>query len=113
MKEDIPLTIPRNPPQTPASQFRISRNLKVRGDAIYIIFGGIVASTLLFFCLMDTSAILAFAISWTPLALAVWFYFRFVRERPRYYFDYWINGLFGRSLRLDRRNAVRLEGKPK
>ena len=111
--QDIPLTIPKNPPQIPPSQFRISRNLKVRGDAIYIIFGGIVASAFLFFCLMDISAILALAISWIPLTFAVWFYFRFVREPPRYYFDYWINGFFGRGLRIDRRNTIRLEGKPK
>lgn len=113
MQEDIPLTIPKNPPQIPPSQFRISRNLKVRGDAIYIIFGGIVASVFLFFCLMDMSVILALAISWIPVAVAVWFYFRFVRDRPRYYFDYWINGLFGRGLRIDRRKTIRLEEKVK
>ena len=94
MSEEQPLVVPRNPAQIPASQFRLSRNLKVRGDAIYIIFGGIIGAVFLFFALMDASAILAVAVSWIPLAASVWFYFRFVREKPRYYFDYWINSLF-------------------
>ena len=58
MIEETPLAIPRNPAQIPASQFRLSRNLKVRGDAIYIIFGGIIGAVFLFFVLMDASAIL-------------------------------------------------------
>ena len=36
MKSDL-MTIPRNPAQAPASLFRVTRTLKVRGDAIYII----------------------------------------------------------------------------
>ena len=63
MTEETPLAIPRNPAQIPASQFRLSRNLKVRGDAIYIIFGGIIGAVFLFFALMDASAILAVAVS--------------------------------------------------
>ena len=109
MTEETPLAIPRNPAQIPASQFRLSRNLKVRGDAIYIIFGGIIGAVFLFFALMDVSAILAVAVSWIPLAASVWFYFRFVREKPRYYFDYWLNSLFGTALRLDTRKTIRLK----
>lgn len=113
MMEEAPLVIPRNPAQIPASQFRLSRNLKVRGDAIYIIFGGIIGAVFLFFALMDTSAILAVAVSWIPLAVSVWFYFRFVREKPRYYFDYWLNSLFGTALRLDTRKTIRLKARVK
>ena len=106
MTEETPLAIPRNPAQIPASQFRLSRNLKVRGDAIYIIFGGIIG-------LMDASAILAVAVSWIPLAISVWFYFRFVREKPHYYFDYWLNSLFGTALRLDTQKTIRLKARAK
>ena len=113
MPEETPLVIPRNPAQIPASQFRLSRNLKVRGDAIYIIFGGIIGAVFLFFALMDASAILAVAVSWIPLAASFWFYFRFVREKPRYYFDYWLNSLFGTALRLDTRKAIRLKARVK
>ena len=113
MIEETPLAIPRNPAQIPASQFRLSRNLKVRGDAIYIIFGGIIGAVFLFFALMDVSAILAVAVSWIPLTASVWFYFRFVREKPRYYFDYWINSLFGTALRLDPRKTIRLKARVK
>ena len=113
MIEETPLAIPRNPVQIPASQFRLSRNLKVRGDAIYIIFGGIIGAVFLFFALMDVSAILAVAVSWIPLAASVWFYFRFVREKPRYYFDYWLNSLFGTALRLDTRKTIRLKARVK
>lgn len=113
MTEEAPLAIPRNPAQIPASQFRLSRNLKVRGDAIYIIFGGIIGAVFLFFALMDVSAILAVAVSWIPLAVSVWFYFRFVREKPRYYFDYWLNSLFGTALRLDPRKTIRLKARVK
>ena len=113
MPEETPLVIPRNPAQIPASQFRLSRNLKVRGDAIYIIFGGIIGAVFLFFALMDASAILAVAVSWIPLAVSVWFYFRFVREKPRYYFDYWLNSLFGTALRLDTRKTIRLKARVK
>ena len=109
MTEEVPLAIPRNPAQIPASQFRLSRNLKVRGDAIYIIFGAV----FLFFALMDASVILAVAVSWIPLAASVWFYFRFVREKPRYYFDYWLNSLFGTALRLDTRKTIRLKARVK
>ena len=113
MTEEAPLAIPRNPAQIPASQFRLSRNLKVRGDAIYIIFGGIIGAVFLFFALMDVSAILAVAVSWIPLAVSVWFYFRFVLEKPRYYFDYWLNRLFGTALRLDTRKTIRLKARVK
>ena len=113
MPEETPLAIPRNPAQIPASQFRLSRNLKVRGDAIYIIFGGIIGAVFLFFVLMDASAILTIAVSWIPLAVSVWFYFRFVREKPRYYFDYWLNSLFGTALRLDPRKTIRLKARVK
>ena len=113
MPEETPLAIPRNPAQIPASQFRLSRNLKVRGDAIYIIFGGIIGAVFLFFALMDASAILAIAVSWIPLAVSVWFYFRFVREKPRYYFDYWLNSLFGTALRLDTRKVPKLKARAK
>ena len=97
MKNDL-MTIPRNPAQAPASLFRVTRTLKVRGDAIYIIFGGIAASVFIFFVAMDFSLILALGTSWMPLAVALWFYFKFVREKPKYYFDYALNGLFGRKL---------------
>ena len=113
MSEDTPLVIPRNPAQVPPSQFRLSRNLKVRGDAIYIIFSGIIGAVLLFFVLMDTSAILALGVSWIPLAVSVWFYFRFVRERPRFYFDYWLNSRFGSTLRLNSRKGCRLKARVK
>ena len=97
MKSDL-MTIPRNPAQAPASLFRVTRTLKVRGDAIYIIFGGIAASVFVFFIAMDLSLILALGTSWIPLAASLWFYFKFVREKPKYYFDYALNGLFGRKL---------------
>lgn len=113
MTEETPLAILRNPAQIPASQFRLSRNLKVRGDAIYIIFGGIIGAVFLFFALMDASAILAVVVSWIPLAISVWFYFRFVREKPRYYFDYWLNSHFGTALRLDTRKTICLKARVK
>ena len=113
MIEETPLAIRRNPAQIPASQFRLSRNLKVRGDAIYIIFGGIIGAVFLFFALMDVSAILAVAVSWIPLAASVWFYFRFVPEKPRYYFDYWLTSLFGTALRLNPRKTIRLKARVK
>ena len=100
------MSIPRNPPQTPVSLFRVTRTLKVRGDAIYILFGGIAASVFLFFLAMDLSLLLALGTSWMPLAAALWFYFKFVRERPKYYFDYTLNGLFGRRLIAPPRKTV-------
>ncbi len=100
------MNIPRNPPQAPASLFRVTRNLKVRGDAIYIIFGGIAGSVFVFFVTMDLSLILALAVSWMPLAGALWFYFKFVRNKPKYYFDYALNGLFGRRLTVRRRKKT-------
>ena len=108
MKSEM-MIIPRNPSQAPASLFRVTRTLKVRGDAIYIIFGGIAASVFIFFIAMDLSLILALGTSWMPLAAALWFYFKFVREKPKYYFDYALNGLFGRRLIAPKRkkNAER------
>ncbi len=112
-RDETPLIIPRPPAQIPASQFRISRNLKVRGDAIYIIFGGIIGSVCLFFASMEISAVLAVSISWGPLITSIWFYFRFVREKPRYYFDYCLNTLFGNALRVDTKKIRRLNVGPK
>ena len=100
------MNIPRNPPQAPASLFRVTRNLKVRGDAIYIIFGGIAGSVFVFFVTMDLSLILALAVSWMPLAGALWFYFKFVRNKPKYYFDYALNGLFGRRLTIRKKRQT-------
>lgn len=96
--DDRLMTIPKNPPQTPPSLFRVTRSLKVRGDAIYIIFGGVGASVMVFFVAMDTALLLALGIAWMPLAASVWFYFHFVRGKPRYYIDYTVNALFGRDL---------------
>ena len=52
------------------------------------------------------SLILALAVSWMPLAGALWFYFKFVRNKPKYYFDYALNGLFGRRLTVRRRKQT-------
>ena len=103
------LTIPRNPPQAPPSLFRVTRTLKVRGDAIYIIFGGIAASVLLFFVSMDVSLLLALGISWMPIAGALCFYFKFVRGKPKFYFDYVLNGLFGRKITLPKQKYLKLQ----
>ena len=102
------LTIPRNPPQAPPSLFRVTRTLKVRGDAIYIIFGGIAVSVLVFFVTMDFSLCLALMVSWMPLAGALSFYFKFVREKPKFYFDYVLNGLFGRKIVLPKQKFNRI-----
>ncbi len=110
---DSPTIIPRNPAQIPASQFRITRNLKVRGDAIFLIFGGIVAAVILFVVLLDISLIPAIAFSWMPLSGSVWFYFRFIREKPQYYFDYWLNSLFGDSLSVSLRKTLCLKARTK
>jgi len=92
------LVIPRNPSQAPASLFRLTRTLKVRGDAIYIIFGGIAGSVFIFFTGMDKSLVLTLCICWVPLAMSLYFYFRFIRGKPKYYFDYTLNGMYGRRL---------------
>ncbi|MBN2643292.1 MAG: hypothetical protein JXR78_16695 [Victivallales bacterium] len=111
MQEDTPLCIPGNPGQIPPSQFRLSRNMKVRGDAIYIIFSGIIGTVLMFFILMDTSAVLAIGVSWVPLVASTWFYFRFVRGRSKYYFEYWLNGLSGDRLRVASSRVIRLKAR--
>lgn len=113
MQEDRPLTIPRNPSQIPPSQFRLSRNLKVRGSAIYIIFSGIIAAVFLFFVLMDISALLALGVFWIPLLFSIWFYFKFVREKPKYYFDYVLNNIFGHGLRVSDRKKTKLKVRSK
>ena len=74
---------------------------------LMLIFGGIIGAVFLFFVLMDISAILAVGVCWIPLVFAVWFYFRFVREKPKYYFDYWLNSLFGTALRFESRSKAR------
>ena len=108
MSEEL-MVIPRNPPQAPPSLFRVSRSLKVRGDAIYIIFGGIAGSVVVFFIMMDIALPLALGLSWMPLAGALWFYFKFVRGKPRFYFDYVLNGIFGRSLILPQKKFKKLQ----
>jgi len=97
MSEQL-IEIPANPPPPPISQFKVSRNLKVRGDAIYIIFGGVLFSVLVFLMLLNTSIFLALLLAGVPTAGAVMFYFRFVRNKPKYYFDYWCNGLVDKVL---------------
>ena len=67
----------------------------------------------LFFCLMDTSAVLAVATAWIPLVVSVWFYFRFVREKPRYYFEYFLNSLYGNTLRIDPHKKLLLKARKK
>ena len=91
----------------PGLAVRLSRNLKVRGDAIYIIFGGIIGAVFLFFVLMDISAILAVGVCWIPLVFAVWNRYTYSREKPKYYFDYWLNSLFGTALRFESRLKAR------
>ena len=68
--------------------------------------GGIAGSVFVFFVTMDLSLILALAVTWIPLAGALWFYFKFVRNKPKYYFDYALNGLFGRRLTVRRRKQT-------
>ena len=78
------LKIIKNPPQAPKSYFRLTRQIKIRGEAIYIIFAGIVLSVFLFFVLMDSSLIASLLFSWLPLALSFIFYFTFVKDKPKY-----------------------------
>jgi hypothetical protein len=92
------LKIIKNPPQAPKSYFRLTRQIKIRGEAIYIIFAGIVLSVFLFFVLMDSSLIASLLFSWLPLAFSFIFYFTFVKDKPKYYLDYYINELFGNYL---------------
>ena len=107
MEEPL-LKIMKNPPQAPKSYFRLTRQIKIRGEAIYIIFAGIVLSVFLFFVLMDSSLIASLIFSWMPLAIAFIFYFTFVKDKPKYYLDYYLNELFGNYLTVPKRKKKHL-----
>jgi hypothetical protein len=57
--------------------------------------------------------VLAVATAWIPLVVSVWFYLRFVREKPRYYFEYFLNSLFGNTLRIDPHKKLLLKARKK
>jgi uncharacterized membrane protein YobD (UPF0266 family) len=106
---DQPLIkIIKNPPQAPKSSFRLTRQIKIRGEAIYIIFAGIVLSVFCFFILMDSSLIASLLFSWLPLAFSFIFYLKFVKDKPKYYLDYYLNELFGNYLTISNKKPKKI-----
>ena len=98
MDEEKAMTVPRNPPKAPEAMFDMF-GVKLRGDAVYICFGGLLASVLVFIIALDVSIFLAAGLSWIPFAASAWFYIKFVHNRPKGYFDYWLVSQFNTSLR--------------
>ena len=85
MNEEILIVINRNPGQAVHSVVKLF-GIRIRGNSVYIFFGGLLAGVLLAMAAYQVSILLA--------AAAVVFIRMFVANKPRGYFGFWLEERF-------------------
>lgn len=92
MHDETPIAVDRNPAQTVQSVVRLF-GFRIRGNAVYIFFGGLAGGVLLSLIAYQFSIILA-AITFIALPTAsVLFIKVFIINRLRGYFSFWLDQL--------------------
>ena len=93
MNEEILIVINRNPGQAVHSVVKLF-GIRIRGNSVYIFFGGLLAGVLLAMAADQVSILLAAMLLVAPAAAAVVFIRMFVANKPRGYFGFWLEERF-------------------
>ncbi len=89
MEEKL-IVIEKNPGQTVLSVVKLF-GFRVRGNSVYIFFGGLTAGVLSAMVLYSVHVLLAMVAMIVPPLLAAVFVRKFVSGKPRYYFSFYLN----------------------
>ena len=93
MNEETLIVINRNPGQTVHSVVKLFGS-RIRGNSVYIFFGGLLAGVLLAMAAYQVSTLLAAMLLVAPAAAAVGFNRKFGVNKPRGYFCFWLEERF-------------------
>lgn len=91
MNETSAITITRNPAQSVASVVKLF-GFRVRGNTVYVFFSGLVLGVLSAIVMYPIHILLAAPAMIVPPILSVWFIRKFVAEKPRGFFWFWLDG---------------------
>ena len=87
--DDSPITITRNPGQTVASVVKLF-GFRVRGNTVYIFFGGLTCGVLAAVLAFQIHIALAALVMPIPPLLSAVFIRKFVAGKPRGFFLFWL-----------------------
>lgn len=93
MNEETLIVINRNPGQTVHSVVKLF-GIRIRGNSVYIFFGGLLAGVLLAMAAYQVSILLAAILLVVPAVAAIVFIQMFVVNKPRGYFGFWLEERF-------------------
>lgn len=89
MDEDHPINITRNPAQTVSSVVKLF-GFRVRGNTVYIFFGGLTCGVLSAIMAYQIHIAIAAVMMPIPPLLSVVFIRKFVAGKPRGFFLFWL-----------------------
>ncbi len=105
MEEKL-ITIEKNPGQTVLSVVKLF-GFRVRGNSVYIFFGGLTMGVLSAMMLYSIHVLLAMLAMIVPPILAAVFVRKFVSGKPRYYFSFYVDMKeYGYLVRKPRKRGV-------
>ncbi|MFA6715569.1 MAG: hypothetical protein WC082_07030 [Victivallales bacterium] len=93
MNDTSPVIITRNPAQAVASVVKLF-GFRVRGNTVYVFFSGLVAGVLSAIAAYPVHILFAGMAMITPPVLSVIFIRRFVAEKPRCFFWFYLDEKF-------------------
>ena len=103
MNQTLPINIARNPEQSVASVVKLF-GFRVRGNTVYVFFSGLVLGVLSAIVAYSIHILLSFSSMIFPTLFSVLFIRKFVAEKPRGFFWFWLDGKSqGRFMRKPKR----------
>lgn len=103
MNQTSAINIARNPAQSVASVVKLF-GFRVRGNTVYVFFSGLVLGVLSAIVAYSIHILLAATAMIVPPVFSVLFIRKFVAEKPRGFFWFWLDGkLQGRFMRKPKR----------
>ena len=105
MNQTSAINIARNPAQSVASVVKLF-GFRVRGNTVYVFFSGLVLGVLSAIVAYSIHILLAAFAMIVPPILSVLFIRKFVAEKPRGFFWFWLDGKSqGRFMRKPKRKG--------
>ena len=105
MNDVSPITITRNPAQAVSSVVKLF-GFRVRGNTVYVFFGGLVCGVFCAIAAYPVHILLAGIAMITPPVLSTLFIRKFIADKPRCFFWFWYDEkMQGRFLRKPKRKG--------
>ncbi len=90
MQQILPIIIARNPGQAVASVVKLF-GFRVRGNTVYVFFSGLVLGVFSAIAVYPIHILPAGVAMIVPPVLSVWFIRKFIAEKPRAFFWFWLD----------------------